>query len=294
MSTPASKESHWLEVHVSLPTETGDFMEDLLSGALPELGALGLQYSEAPRAIVATFRTPMSAEQLIEHLEAGLSGYNLGPLGMQASVLHHDDWAPYWQQAFEPLRFGPLAIVPSWAKPATDAEHVLILDPSQAFGTGLHPTTALCLQALLPIATPRLLDVGTGSGVLSLSCLLLGTESAVGIDIDPNAITAARTAAEVNGLSQRFIVEDRPLHEVRGDFCTVVANVRPKPLLTLAKDLCDRVQPAGRLLLSGMKSDEVEQVQAAFEARGMLLKQRLEQEGWVALDFEAPGAQRQR
>lgn len=269
-------------------------MEDLLSGALPELGALGLQYSEAPRAIIATFRTPMSPEQLIEHLEAGLSEYKLGPLGMHASVLHHDDWAPYWQQAFEPLRFGPLAIVPSWAKPPTDATHVLILDPSQAFGTGLHPTTALCLQALLTDPAPRLLDVGTGSGVLSLSCLLLGTETAVGIDIDPNAITAARTAAEVNGLSQRFVIEDRPLQEVRGRFGTVVANVRPKPLLTLAQALCDRVEPAGRLLLSGMKSDEVAQVQAAFETLGMSLSQSLEQQGWVALDFEAPSDQRQR
>lgn len=294
MRTPESKESHWLQVHVPLPADSADFIEDLLSGALPELGALGLEYVQEPRAIEATFRSPLSPEALIQHVKAGLEPYALRDLEMHAKILHLDDWAPYWQQAFEPLRFGPLAIVPSWAERPTDTEHVLILDPSQAFGTGLHPTTALCLQALLQNPPKRLLDVGTGSGVLSLGCLLLGTKAAVGIDIDARAIDAARIAAETNDLLERFTVSESALHEVQGDFPVVVANVRPQPLLALAPDLCDHVESGGRLLLSGMKSDEVAQVQAAFEALGMALQERLEQEGWVALHFEAPSPQRQR
>lgn len=290
MGTTTDPQMQWILVHVGLPEadDAAEPLEDLLSGQLPELGALGLEFKDEPRRIIATFREATGCEALLSRLRPQLHAWGLGALPLQAQVLHADDWTPYWDEAFEPLWFGGLCIVPSWAEPPPSAEHVLILDPNQAFGTGLHPTTALCLQRLRTLPSPpTLLDVGTGTGVLSLAMLMWGAGRAVGLDIDPIAVQAAEQAARTNGLAERFEVSDRSPGEIEWQFPLVVANLRPQPLLELAQDLVQRLGPGGRLLLSGMKLNEVEPVQAAYLQLGLRLSHRSEMEGWVGLEFEA-------
>lgn len=274
----------WIQARVELPLADTDVVEDLLSGLLPDLGALGIEYTDLPRAMIATFRAS-SADQVANGVRGLLTQVGV-VASLKVTVLHQDEWAPYWDEAFEPLRFGPLAVLPSWAEPPPGTEKVLVLDPSQAFGTGLHPTTALCLRRLveLPLVA-QLLDVGCGSGILSLGALLLGVGHATGIDIDGVAVEAAQKAAETNGLGARFAVSTQSLADLEARFPLIVANVRPTPLLALAADIYDRLEDGGRLILSGMKSDEVQSVLTQYKRLGLKCSERWDLEGWVALEF---------
>ncbi len=274
----------WIQARIELPLRDIDAVEDLLSGLLPDLGALGIEYTDQPRAMIATFRG-VDAEQVANEVR-GLLKQTGVRADVEACILHQDEWAPYWDEAFEPLRFGPLAVVPSWAERPTDAEQVLVLDPSQAFGTGLHPTTALCLQRIVQLGpVTHLLDVGCGSGILSLGALLLGVQYATGVDIDQIAVEAALKAAQMNGLSARFEASTGSLTELKPHFPLIVANVRPGPLLALAADIYDRLDDGGRLILSGMKTEEVQPVLMHYEGLGLQSTERWSLDNWVALEF---------
>lgn len=283
-------DEEWIRLTVALPAGAPAHAEDVLSGLLPELGAHGLELPVGegePSRIVATFREAEDPGALVDRVRAALAPIGLGALALSAAIVPLDDWAPFWAEAFEPLRFGPLAIVPSWADPPADAAHVLIIDPSQAFGTGLHPTTALCLEAL--VADPpqgRVLDVGTGSGVLALAALALGAERAVGVDVDPVAVEAARHAAEENDRAADFEVRAGDAR-IEGEFEVVLANLRPRPLIDGAKDLRARLAPGGRLIVSGVRIDELEPVQACFRREGLEVAARAERDRWVQLTSRA-------
>lgn len=274
-----------MRVQITLP-EDAEAAEDLLSGLLPDLGATGVEYLQAPRRLRATFRTAETAPVLQLRVTALIAELGLEGLTVEASVMSEQEWAPYWQSAFEPLRFGPLAILPSWAAEPDGAQFTLRIDPSQAFGTGLHPTTALCLDWLVgQPELPAMLDVGTGTGVLSMAARMLGAPSTTSLDIDPVAIEAARHAIAdnaVEGIDLRL----GSAGDVDGTFRLALANVRPAPLLEMASALQARVAPGGRLILCGMRSDEVSAVQASYEARGFSLDGQASRDDWVRLDLQ--------
>ena len=195
----------------------------------------------------------------------------------------HDDGS-VWLLSRRPVRVGRLLIVPSDVPAPSGA---LRLSDGPAFGTGLHPTTALCLEALdetLSVEGPsRVLDVGTGSGVLALAALLGGVARAVGLDIDVEALRVAAENARLNDFAARLgLVQGGP-EAVRGQWPLVLANVLPAPLMEMASALVRRVEHRGRLVLSGIPSSlstDVEQVYRRLGMRRVRLETRA---GWTAL-----------
>jgi ribosomal protein L11 methyltransferase len=214
--------------------------------------------------------------------------FGLGP-GGSPRVREADDadWTDAWKEHYVAQRIGRVLIVPSWAADEPrDGEVAIALDPGMAFGTGLHPTTRGCLQ-LLQEVTPmpeRVLDVGCGSGILSLAALRLGAERVVAIDTDPLAIDATRANAERNGLSDR--VETRagtldPVPEER--FALILANLVAAVLVELAPRLAAHLEAGGSLLASGIIEPRADDVIAAMGAVGLGVVQRRDDSEWASL-----------
>jgi len=211
--------------------------------------------------------------------EAGLSE----PPPCQITEVTDQDWVRRSQAQFEPIRIDErLWIVPSWHE-APDASAVnVVLDPGLAFGTGSHPTTRLCLQWLCAHLKggERLLDYGCGSGILAIAALKLGAGSALGVDIDQDALDAARRNAEINGIALELRHSSQPLLE-RYDI--VLANILTNPLMLLAPLLCARLAPGGRLLLCGILESQADEVAAAYRP-WIELEVGDVAEGWVRLE----------
>ena len=203
-------------------------------------------------------------------LEARLRS-ELGQPGLASGFRTIEDrvWEREWLKDFKPQRHGRrLWICPGGQRPpadAGDATVVVWLDPGLAFGTGTHATTALCLAWLdeLDLRGMRLLDVGSGSGILSVAALALGAASAVAVDIDPQALLASRENAERNGVAQRLTVQ--PAESAWGDgYDVVVANILAEPLLELAAPIAAATRPGGHLALSGLLATQAATVAAGY------------------------------
>ncbi len=176
-------------------------------------------------------------------------------------------------------------------RPLTVGGRVLRLADAAAFGTGLHPTTALCLDAVHDAcdgAPPdRVLDVGTGSGVLALAALMLGVPRALGIDVDDAALRAARDNARLNGLDERLELSRGGPESIAGTWPLVLANVLAAPLIEMAPVLVRRVGRRGRLVLSGIPAGVTEDVSRAYARLGMQRARVMPREGWVAIVLQA-------
>lgn len=283
----------WHGVVVTLATEVGpdDDRLDALSGALFELGAGGLETKDERRPItmIAAFPPEVAPEGLIAAVEELLGDLGVPSTAVALQTYEPVDWAEHWRQHFHPIGFGPLWIVPSWLEPPKEAQKVLRIDPSMAFGTGLHATTALCLERIVELASPGpVLDVGTGTGILALGALLLGAESAVATDNDPDALRVARENAEVNGLLPKLRLSSSDVAFMKDRFPLVVANILAGPLEEMAPALSKRVAPGGHLVLSGILATQAEDVARAYEAAGLNGRHIVQKEEWVRIDFTAP------
>ncbi|WP_091909953.1 50S ribosomal protein L11 methyltransferase [Chitinasiproducens palmae] len=192
------------------------------------------------------------------------------------------DWVRLTQSQFDPIRIGErIWVVPSWHDAPESDALVLELDPGLAFGTGSHPTTRLCMEWLEQTvqAGVDVLDYGCGSGILAILAARCGAGEVVGIDIDPQAVQAARDNASRNRVDAHF-----GLPEACPDrtYPIVVANILSNPLKVLAAMLCARVAPGGRIALSGVLARQAEEVAAAY-APFIALSVWREHEGWVCL-----------
>ena len=192
------------------------------------------------------------------------------------------NWVQLTQSQFEPIRVSDrLWIVPSWHQAPDPDALILVLDPGMAFGTGSHPTTRLCLEWLERTVTPAgsLLDYGCGSGILAIAAAKLGAGEVVGIDIDPQAVTAARNNAERNRVNTRFQDSALPIH---GQFDIVVANILANPLKALAPAIVAHVRPGGHLALSGILAEQADELIAIY-APYLLIGVADTRDGWVCL-----------
>lgn len=285
----------WLQVRLAITPDQASFYED----ALLDVGAVSVTFMDAEDQpifepdlgttplwshthLLALFEGNADAEQVLAHLRL-LTGDELPE--HQVERIEDQDWERSWMDNFQPMRFGRrLWIVPSWhAAPEPDAVN-LLLDPGLAFGTGTHPTTALCLQWLDGQALEgcSVLDFGCGSGILAIAALLLGAERAVGTDIDPQALEASRDNASRNGIDPArfplYLPQDLP--DEQAD--VVVANILAGPLVQLAPQITARVKHGGRLALSGILAEQADEVRAAY-AEAFELDPTAEQDGWVRI-----------
>ena len=254
-------------VHVVVPSD----QVEMASLELFELGASGIEERDtdtlvksrvAPGSLllVASFDDEATAHEAREALSARYPAHVEHVVG--------DGWRDAWRAYFKPLRIGQRLVVrPSWEEYSRAPDELVItLDPGQAFGTGTHESTQLVLAALpaqLSAAT-RVLDVGTGSGILAIACRLLGAERVDAIDVDSLAITAARENAALNGVAEGLSVTDTPLGQLTGAYALVLANIEARVLVPCAASLSARVAPGGKLLLSGLLLSDVDPVRAAY------------------------------
>lgn len=203
-----------------------------------------------------------------------------------------EDWANAWKQFYTVLHIGErLVVKPRWQDYAAQPNEIVIaLDPGMAFGTGTHPTTQLCLEALetLPVKSARVLDVGTGSGILAIAAALLGAARVAALDTDPVAVAAARDNVAQAGLSDAITVTEGtlPLPDPAHSFDIVVANITAQALITLAPRLRAVVAPGGRLIASGIIQEKADDVAAAFLEKGFRILKRKQAGDWVLLAME--------
>lgn len=197
-------------------------------------------------------------------------------------TVEEQNWVQLTQSQFDPIRVSQrLWIVPSWHEIPDPQAISLILDPGMAFGTGSHPTTRLCLEWLERTVQPgnTLLDYGCGSGILAIAAARLGAGEVCGVDIDPQAVEAARANAERNGVVAHFTDSSKPL---AGEYDLVVANILSNPLKALAPAICAHVRPGGGLALSGILAEQAEEIMAIY-APWIALTVADTREGWVCL-----------
>ncbi|SEK87337.1 50S ribosomal protein L11 methyltransferase [Halomonas daqiaonensis] len=214
---------------------------------------------------------------------------------VEVELLADRDWEREWMDDFHPLQMGErLWIVPSWHTPPDLDAVNLHLDPGLAFGTGTHPTTALCLGWLDGLAVAgelqelEILDVGCGSGILAIAALKLGARRATGTDIDPQALQASRDNAERNDVAETDFRLCYPEQLETCDFPLVIANILAGPLVELANEIAGRVAPGGRLALSGILEDQAEEVLETYREQGLLMDEPEITEGWVRLSGQRP------
>jgi ribosomal protein L11 methyltransferase len=213
----------------------------------------------------------------------------------RVEILEDKDWEREWMQHYRPMPFGRrLWVCPSWLEPPDPTAVNLLLDPGLAFGTGTHPTTALCLAQLDGMALDGrcVVDYGCGSGILAVAALRLGAGLALGVDNDPQALVATRDNAGRNGIAAGALevalpgAYDQPGWSRRAD--VVIANILAGPLVELADTLLDFLKPGGSLLLSGLLASQAPDLCAHYAPR-IPLRVASEQDGWVCLRGTLPG-----
>jgi ribosomal protein L11 methyltransferase len=207
------------------------------------------------------------------------------------------DWVEAWKVHFQPIPVGErLMIVPAWLEPDTAGRIPIRIDPGMAFGTGTHPTTQLCLELIETIqksvpdpGATEVIDVGCGSGILSIAAAKLGARRALGVDTDPDAIAAARENARLNGVSERLELEVGSLADIQGGQFNlhkaplVLANILAPVIVQLLREgLGDLLTPGGYLVLSGILEEQSPEVESALSKNGLQVLERRMIEDWVA------------
>ncbi|MDX5434617.1 MAG: 50S ribosomal protein L11 methyltransferase [Halomonas sp.] len=301
----------WLQLKARISPEQAELLEELL---LAE-GATAITLQDAhddPVFEPERGTTPLWNETVLTGLYDDLEGLEAMLERLAAAwaetmpeepcpVIEHElladrDWEREWMEDFKPLRMGQrLWIVPSWHEPPDLDAVNLHLDPGLAFGTGTHPTTALCLEWLdgLAVASEldglEVLDVGCGSGILAIAALKLGAAMATGTDIDPQALQASRDNAIRNDVAEHELTLCYPEQLAAGRrFPLVIANILAGPLVELAPTIAGHVSPGGRLALSGILEGQAEEVLDAYRDQGLTMDEPQLREGWVRLSGRRP------
>lgn len=264
----------WQQVHLTIAKEQLEEVEDFLLS----IGALSVTYKDAgdnPVLEPLPGETPLWPELIVTGLFDQKKNINTvmnilarhyPELTVTKEELQDQDWERSWMQDYQPMSFGErLWVVPTEMQPPDKNAINLRLDPGLAFGTGTHPTTALCLQWLdqHDITQQTVLDYGCGSGILAVAALLLGADFANAVDIDPQAITASNTNAANNKVDHKldvFLVEDYQARQ----YDLVMANILSGPLSELAPNLSAYTKPAGHIILSGILEQQAESVRSVY------------------------------
>lgn len=317
----------WHEVTVHTTEEA----IEMISNFLHELGAGGVtieesgtlnkerdtslgQWYEKPlndipegRAVIqGYFPEGTEMESIVEQLKVRvdeLKEYDIdtGNPAYSMREVDDEDWANAWKQYFKPLRISDrLTIKPTWEEyEASPGEIILELDPGMAFGTGTHATTALCLRTLEKVirAGDEVIDVGTGSGVLSIAAAKLGAKHVLALDLDPVAVSSATENTRLNGLENRITVvlsdllqairtqesDGSNVHGVTLPVQVVVANILAEIILLFVEDVYQALQPGGTYIASGIIKQKQQVVEEALVQAGFAIEERYEETDWVAL-----------
>jgi ribosomal protein L11 methyltransferase len=310
---------NWLEVSLTVNGEQAEAVADVLArfapnGVMTEQGVKFVDDEDEGTATgPITVRAYLPVDEHIEETRHKLeeSLYYLGmiqPLPAAAfNSIADQNWMEAWKQHYKPILIGKrLVIVPAWLDSPEPGRIAIRIDPGMAFGTGTHPTTQLCLELLEKafddrVQDPRslkdpgglkmnVIDVGCGSGILSIAALKLGAASALGVDIDPESARNSRENADINEIDGELLLGVGSVKEIlEGTFAiraaqVVVANILAPVIIRLFDSgLADLLEPEGVLLLSGILQEQTQSVMDAVQARGLHLVEKRQMGDWVAL-----------
>jgi len=289
--------SRYWELTVGVPADISEGLTNLAW----ELGALGVVEEERPgqgARLRAFFATTVSASALAARIREYLEG--LRELGFApATDLHvvalaDENWADAWRAHFTPVPVGrKLLIAPPWEQPPANGRTVITIEPGRAFGTGHHGTTVGCLEALESVVArespSRMIDLGTGSGILAIAAARLGVGAVLAVDDDPDAIACAMANAARNHVSDRVrcaLADAGSLEEAPAP--VVVANLLSAAHRRLAPRYGRALLPGGTLLLGGILDAEAADVASVLGGHGFVPAAAVSVEGWTTLEFRAP------
>ena len=262
--------------------------EDAATVLLWEHGTTGVEVKPGATeaVLLAYFAASGDIEERLRTAVAGLPGARLRPVDVPSV-----DWVARFREGFRAFHAGGFLIAPCWDVPPKTSEPVLIVDPGQAFGTGTHESTRLCLQALERIcatAAPRsVLDVGTGSGILAVAAALWGAASVTGIDVDADALRSARRHAALNRVELRLVQADGATAVRAAGFDLVLANISAALLHEARGEITSACTPGGRIVLSGFLAEDADRLAAAYAGTGDI--ERLDLGEWSALVVRRSG-----
>jgi ribosomal protein L11 methyltransferase len=304
-SSPADDAVRWLELTVTADAEAVEAISEILgrvaAGAAvrptrlirdPDDELSAREDPSAPYELTAHIPEDESAPAAIEATERALwhlQAFGLRPMsGLRVRGVEETDWTEGWKAGYVPQRIGRVVIIPSWLdEPMAPGEVAVRMDPGMAFGTGLHPTTRGCLTLLQQIGPmpERVLDVGSGSGILALGALRLGAAHADCLDTDPVAVEATVANARANGLEEKVSARQGSLAAVPADapYALVLANLVAAVLVQLAAPLAAHLTAGGTLLASGIIEGRAEEVLTALTGAGLALDERLDEGEWTSL-----------
>ena len=273
----APKQQGWQQISVV----TDELSSHILGQLFSDLGALSVTLSDAANEdlyepppgttplwshtrVIALFDMDANLHAVKQSVSDQMPRANLDK--WQIEVLEDRVWERVWLEHFHPMQFGErLWVCPTGHAPPEDASTCLILDPGLAFGTGTHPTTALCLEWLAQsdLTGLQVVDFGCGSGILAIAAVLLGAHKVFAVDIDDQALIATQSNALKNGVDGRVqVCTADGLPTIQADI--VIANILARPLCDLAGKIRSLIRPNGRLVLSGILEDQIEHVVAAY------------------------------
>jgi ribosomal protein L11 methyltransferase len=252
----------------------------------------------APCRVTAYLPVDDRLEASLDAVRAGLDAVRDAGFAVKDEItlrtVDDDSWADAWKAYFKPLRVGRRFVVkPSWETwDAAPDDLIIEIDPGMAFGSGSHPSTRLCLELLEETVRrgERVLDWGTGSGILGVGAVLLGAREVVAVDLDPVAVRAAEENAERNGFADRIRTSVASIEAVPADapFDRVVANIVADPIIAGAGEIAARLRPGGPALVAGIIDRRETEVVRALEAAGLCLLRTAAEEEWRGLLFELP------
>lgn len=277
-----------LELRIPAKIVTEEAFE-LLSSSLNALG--GAEETDADSGFmerIAWFNIDNDEPELRDKVTAAALHHGAGKKDITLNTIEQENWETAWQKDWHGMPVGQdLWVRPSFCDTPTQGEVDIVLDPGMAFGTGTHPTTQLCLEAIERICAEQppetLLDMGAGSGILAIAALKLGAKSALTIDMEEESVEACLTNASINGVTLDSQLDDTPPKQ---QFELVVANILAGPLFWMAKELAACV--GNRLILSGLLETQVDDVAAAYVDEGLIELRRDVQDEWASVELESP------
>jgi ribosomal protein L11 methyltransferase len=303
---PASPKGQWIEVSMSVDGESAEAVAELLSRygyqgvAIEQEGIMPEMYDDGdvPPPDKLTLRAYIHVDDAAEDTKARLESA-LGYMNMMYpmpkptyKVVAEADWAEAWKAHYQPVRIGKrLFIRPRWIDVPLQPDDIeLALDPGMAFGTGTHPTTQLCLEALEALTQPNMnvLDMGTGSGILAIAAAKLGAAHVLALDNDEVAVEVAAENAELSGVADKITV-GQGTHETvvtaGQQFDLIVVNIIARIIMLMCEGgLGQTVRPDGLAIFSGVTSEQVDDVEAALAKVGLQPYARRQQGDWMCIE----------
>jgi len=301
---------NWLEVSLTVNGELAESVADVLArfapnGVMTEQGVKFMDDEDegtatGPITVRAYLEVNNQLEETRQKLEESL--YFLGMIQPVPTPVYKQiadqNWMEAWKQHYQPILIGKrLLILPAWIESPNPERIPIKIDPGMAFGTGTHPTTQLCLELMEQSAANRklstVIDVGCGSGILSIAALKLGAQSVLGVDIDIESVKNSRENAETNGLGEELILGQGSVSQIlenKFPFKSaplVVANILAPVIIRLFDEgLAELIEPTGEVILSGILAHQAESVIEVAQAKGLRMNDQRPMGDWVALSFK--------